>query len=145
MSRIDNQARPPSARLPGDEQVPWSPEASQNVRGLRRAITAHRADVPVDSEVASMMPALLRRLDALVGPAPASGLAAPTPPNPADPPGAEGLMRGLGQASGAIRDALKGANPQDAGAQRLSGLLRVLDKHLEMKHEIVMRAGSGRG
>lgn len=139
MSKIDAGARAP-INPAADQQLAWSPDASANVRGLRRAITAHRADVPVDSEVAAMMPALLRRLDALAGPAPAPALAAPAPPNQADPPGAEGLMRGLGQASAAIHDALKGANPQDAASQRLTGLLRVLDKHLEMKHEIVLRA-----
>lgn len=146
MSKIDGQVRQAGAGGVRAEEAPWSPEASANVRGLRRAITAHRADVPVDSEVASMMPALLKRLDVLVGGAPrAQALPAPAAPNPADPPGAEGLMRGLGQVSDAVRGRLKGMSGQDATAQRLSGLLRVLDAHLEMKHEVVLRAGIGRG
>jgi hypothetical protein len=145
MSKIDGQVRQAGAGVARADEVPWSPEASANVRGLRRAITAHRADVPVDSEVASMMPTLLKRLDVLVGGARAQALPAPAVPNPADPPGAEGLMRGLGQVSDAVRGRLRGLSGQDAQAQRLGGLLKVLDAHLEMRHEVILRAGMGRG
>lgn len=138
-----------AGRLPVADRTPWSSQA-QDVRGVRRAITAHRQDRPVDTDVAPMMGELLHRLDTLEGPrAAASVMAAPAAPDPVNPPAPERVLRAMGTACAKVRAQLHGAQ-QAQGAdpaqqQQLQGMLRVLEDHLQMKHEVVARAARPQG
>ena len=137
MNKIDAGA----ARAAQQPQGAWAAEGSQQVR---RAITAHRNDVAVDTDVAPMMADLLARLDALTGPSAAPAiLAAPKSPDPANPPSPQAALGALSTASGQLRELAKGAEVNDTTRQRLQSMIQVVDNHLSMKREVIMRAGSG--
>ena len=147
MSKIQGQ---PSVQ-PSIPQPMWEPEGPGHVKQLRRAITAHRDDRPVDTEVAPMLADLLARIDAFVEPPSLPPLAAPRPPDPANPPSATESMQAMGQASSKLRQLVQDSSPQSAAQsglepvqhKRLQSMLDALDRHLTMKREVVLRAGSG--
>lgn len=127
--------------------LPWPREASSEVHQVRRAITAHLREPHVDTELATMMPGLLQRLDALVGAPVRSDIAAPAPPDAARPPGDQAIHAALGRLSDHARQALSGAGPESArtpeAARSLQGMLEVLERHLGMQHEVVLRVDLG--
>lgn len=134
---------PNAGRLPSADQAPWPQHAAQDVRGIRRAITAHRQDRPVDTDVAPMMGELLHRLDTLDGPrAPASRLDAPPAPDPVNPPAPERTLHAMGTACAKVRAQLHTQQPgaEAATSPQLQNMLRVLEAHLKLKHEIIARA-----
>ncbi|MBA2663120.1 MAG: hypothetical protein H0U74_12560 [Bradymonadaceae bacterium] len=119
--------------------MPWSESASAEVQGLRRAITAHLNNAPVDTDVAPMMSELLARLESFVKPAKESDLRAPASPDPSNPPGATEAMAALGRACDSARKTLE-ARPAGEGHQRIGAMLAIVERHIEMKHEIVLRS-----
>jgi hypothetical protein len=124
--------------MPRDE-MPWDKMAASEVRGLRGAITAQMSEKPVSSDVAPMMSELLARLDSFVEGQPRTDVAAPRPQNLAEPPTLRETAAALGRAGSKIRNLSRdGADPQKQAA--LSDMIRVLDHHLAMRHEIVMRS-----
>lgn len=125
------------SNMPMRQQVPWDDHAPGHVQSLRRAITAHREDTPVDAEVAPMMGNMLARIDAFVNPEAPSG---PAPPQP--PQGrimdASATMQALSQSTHSIKHARE-QEPNSDRAQRLDAMLSVVEKHIAMKREIVQR------
>ena len=140
MSKIDAQHASASP-----QRLPWDESGPAQVRGLRRAITAREDGAPVPSEVAPMMADLLARIDSFADPPPRPSLQAPTPPDPANPPGPREVMRALSSARGQLAEIVQVVE-DPSQRQRLLGLLHALEEHLELKREVIVRASSsGRG
>jgi hypothetical protein len=123
------------------EQTPWDAQAGSEVRQLRRAITSHLSDEKVARDVAPMMSELLARLDSFVAGEQNVELAPPRPPKMADPPGLHEASAALSRAGTKIRQLAHGAaDPQRRASQ--SNMIQVLDDHLAMRQEVLMRAGT---
>lgn len=125
-------------------QQPWEAEGPAHVRQLRRAITAHRDDRPVDTEVAPMLADLLARLDAFIEPQQVSTLAGPKPPNLNQPPTAAESMQAMGQASAKLKQLSHnqdGAELSPQQRQRVDQMTAAVDRHLAMKREVVLKVG----
>ena len=125
------------SNMPVRQQVPWDDQGPEHVQSLRRAITAHREDKPVDAEVAPMMGNMLARIDAFVAPQ------APAGPRPPQPPqgrvmDASSTMQALSQSTQSIKHA-RAQEPNSDRAQRLDAMLSVVEQHISMKREIVQR------
>lgn len=123
-------------------QTPWDDTAASEVRGLRRAITEQMSDKKVASDLAPMMSELLARLDSFVDDQPRTDLAVPRPPNLAEPPSLRQAAAALSRAGGKIRQLAtnNGASPQVQAS--LANMTQVLDRHLAMRQEVIMRAES---
>lgn len=128
------------AQAPGlDAQTPWDDQATSEVRQLRRAITSHMSEEKVANDVAPMMAELLARLDTFVAAEPRSDLDAPKPPNPAEPPSLQEAAAALNRAGGKIRQLAGGTNDPQRQAS-LANMAKVLDEHLAMRQEVILRA-----
>ncbi len=123
------------------QKVPWEDGGPQSVRGLRRAITNREEEIKVSNDVAPLMAELLTRIDAFTEPDAPRSLNAPKSPGPGDPPDDHQMMVSLGHASSKIADDVQ-ATGDETARQRLLGLLHVVEDHLDMKREVLMRAGS---
>jgi hypothetical protein len=120
-------------------QTPWDDQAASEVRELRRAITDGMSQEKISNDVAPMMAELLARLDTFVAGEPRSELAPPTPPNVAEPPSLHEAAAALSRAGGKIRQMAQGAGDPATQAS-LNNMIKVLDEHLAMRQEVLMRA-----
>lgn len=121
--------------------LPWDAEASVEVRGLPGAISAQMAQKPVSNDVAPMMSELLARLDTLVEGAPRHFVAPPPLAGLSETPSLRESVAAMGSAGPKVRRFMQsgaGAEPKNQGA--LEKMLRVLDHHLSMRQEVVMRS-----
>lgn len=143
MSKIQSSTPNISSNL--QPQHMWEPEGPGHVRQLRRAITAHRDDRPVDTEVAPMSADLLARIDAFVSPAAANAMPGPRPPDASNPPTATETMQAMGQASAKLKQltsqdgGMASLTPQQQG--RVQSMVDAVDRHLGLKREVVLRVG----
>lgn len=122
-------------------EMPWNAEAGVEVRGLRGAISAQIAQKPVSNDVAPMMSELLARLDSLVEGAPRHHVAAPPLGGLSETPSLRESVAAMGSVGPKVRAFMQseaGAEPKNKGA--LDTMLRVLDHHLSMRQEVVMRS-----
>ena len=126
------------------QQLPWNDQQIEQVKGLRRAISTRQESQSVDRDVAPLMSELLARVDPITSSSsrPSSiaspklqttqagvQLAEPTP---------QRLFQATHSARGKLADTIQGV--QDEGSrQRLVGMLRVVDQHVQMKQEILFR------
>ena len=135
MSQITHQPKPTSA-----DRLPWQERASSEVQGIRRAITNREDELKVDQEVAPLMSELLARIDAFSEPAAPAPLSAPRLAGAADLTPQQRLSA-LSRSSAQLAEVIQQA-PDETSRQRLLGLLHVLEGHLEMKREILLRVGT---
>jgi hypothetical protein len=119
-------------------QTPWDDQAGTEVRGLRRAITSHMSDETVTGDVAPMMSELLARIDSFVVGEQNVEIGPPAPPNLADPPSLHEASAALGRAGSKIRQLAQAATDPQRRAS-LSNMTQVLDEHLAMRQEVLMR------
>lgn len=122
-------------------EMPWDAQASVEVRGLPGAISAQMTQKPVANDVAPMMSELLARLDTLVEGAPRYRVAAPPLAGLSETPSLRESVAAMGAAGSKIRkfmESAAGAEPKNQGA--LDKMLFVLDHHLSMRQEVVMRS-----
>lgn len=122
-------------------QLPWDAQAGVEVRGLRGAISAQTPKKPVSNDVAPMMSELLARLDTLVEGAPRHCIAGPPVMGVGEPPSLRQSVAAMGAVGPKIRNFMQssaGADHKGQGA--LNEMLRVLDHHLGMRQEVIMRS-----
>lgn len=116
--------------------MPWDEMASREVRALRGAITAQMAEKTVSADVAPMMAELLARLDSFVEGEPRIDVASP-PFGGGEPPGLREAQVALGRVGSKLRAQATDGDPQKQAT--LNEMCRVLDHHLAMRHEVLMR------
>jgi hypothetical protein len=134
-SRIGSEQ---AGRLPQSEQTPWPDDAGLDVREVRRAITQHMDDRPVDSEVAPMMAELLARLENFAAPPRPSTTRRPHPPD-GDPPSPQRMLRASGSACSKLRQMVE-ANPHSDQAQHIARMVETVEELISLKHEVIMRS-----
>jgi hypothetical protein len=133
------QAGPSQAGPSQAGKTPWSDQAGSEVREIRRAITSQISDEKVGRDVAPMMSELLARLDSFVTGEENVELGPPKLPGMADPPSLHEASAALGRAGTKVRQLAQGAaDPQSRAS--LSNMVQVLDEHLAMRQEVLMRA-----
>lgn len=116
--------------------VPWDEQGPAQVRALRRAITAHREDTPVDAELAPMMGDMLARIDDFVEPQTPQITAPPILKAGARPPSAARALQSMSAATTQLKQFAQ-TNPQYT--DRIDAMIRVIERHVTMKREIVQR------
>lgn len=122
-------------------EMPWDTQAGVEVRGLRGAISAQMAQKPVSNDMAPMMSELLARLDTLVEGAPRHRVAAPPLAGLSETPNLRESVAAMGSAGPKIRRFMQSAAGADLKSQgALDKMLLVLDHHLSMRQEVVMRS-----
>jgi hypothetical protein len=105
----------------------------------QRALTTKtEPTLSVDADIAPMLGGLLRRLDAFERPGPARAVPGPSGPEGPVPPGR--ALAAMTRASARLKGALDGAQ-DSAQTQRIQGMIDVLDEHLALKREVLVRAG----
>lgn len=146
MSKIQGSSPNVSSNL--QPQHMWEPEGPGHVRQLRRAITAHRDDRPVDTEVAPMSADLLARIDAFVSPEAANAMPGPRSPAASNPPSASETMQAMGQAVAKLKQLSGGPDGAAAGLElspqqrnRVQNMIDAVERHLGLKREVVLRVG----
>lgn len=117
--------------------MPWDDMASREVRGLRGAITAQMAEKTVSADVAPMMAELLARLDSFVEGEPRIDVAGPQFPSGGESPSLRATQAALGRVGPKLRAQAAAGDPQKQAS--LQEMCRVLDYHLAMRHEVLMR------
>ena len=134
MSQIDaRSARQASA-------MPWEDRAAGEVQNLRRAITNREDEFKVDHEVAPLMAELLHRIDAFTDPPAPTSISAPEIPAQLGQIDERTSMSALGRLTGKVAELVQGTQ-DEVSRQRLLGMLHVVESHLDMKQEILLRAG----
>lgn len=127
-----------SARI-AQNKVPWSDDASREVQGLRRALTANPKEMELEHDVAPMMSDLLARLDELVQGPDDRVLAKPSMDDPwsISP---ERAMRDATRACASLKEfaAKKMGTPEST---RILDMVAIVEEHLALKREIIGRAG----
>lgn len=116
--------------------VPWDEQGPAQVRALRRAITAHREDTPVDAELAPMMGDMLARIDDFVEPQTPQIMAPPTLKTGTNPPSASRALQSMSVATTRLKQFVE-TNPQYT--DRIDAMIKVIEQHVAMKREIVQR------
>lgn len=104
----------------------------------RALTTKTEPTLSVDADIAPMLGGLLRRLDAFERPGPTRRVAGPSGPGAKLAP--ERALAAMTRVSTRIKGELSGAqdSPQ---TQRIQQMLEVLDEHLALKREVLVRAG----
>ncbi len=110
------------------------------VAETKRALTTKtEATLSVDADIAPMLGGLLRRLDSFERPGPTSAVPGPSGPEGPVPPGR--ALAAMTRASTRLKGALDGTQ-DSAQTQQIKQMLDVLDTHLKLKREVLVRAGS---
>ena len=111
-------------------------DLASEVSAPARALTAKVDVTGVSADVAPMLGGLLRGLEAFERPGPQTIV--PRPPGGVEPERALGAMT---RASSRLKSELSAAqvSPQ---TQRIQQMLDVIDEHLALKREVLVRAGT---
>jgi hypothetical protein len=121
--------------------MPWASAASEELPGLRRAITAQLRDPAVQPATAAMMGELLHRLDAFLSPPSMCNLELPAAPAGRVPSLVESAVS-LQTVSGRLREQLLTMGEGDSGRSTLQSMAQVIDNYLAMRGEILARCAS---
>lgn len=121
--------------------MPWEDRAAGEVQSLRTAITNREEEFKVDHEVAPLMAELLHRIDAFTDPPAPSSITPPKIPAQLGAVDERTSMAALGRLSGKVAELVQGTQ-DETSRQRLLGMLHVVEDHLAMKREILLRAGN---
>ena len=105
----------------------------------QRALTTKtEPTLSVDADIAPMLGGLLRRIDGFERPGPRREVAGPSGPEGPVPPGR--ALAAMTRASSRLKGELNGAQ-DSAQTQRIQQMINVLDEHLALKREVLVRAG----
>ncbi len=123
--------------------MPWNDQQVEQVKGLRKAISA-REDAPrVDNDVAPLMAELLAPIQLVADAKGTPNVCAPSISSSVVEPSAQNLYKATHSVRGKIAGAIQHVS-DDSHRQALVQMLKVVDKHIQMKQEVIFRVQENR-